>query len=59
MFGQLLSFEVLPDVLLEGEESVKISSEPVSTPGPAYTHPLIGAVTTLFIQDDDDSKKNI
>ena len=57
VFGQLLSFEVLPDVLLEGEESVKISSEPVSTPGPAYTRPLTGAVTTIFILDDDDSKK--
>ena len=57
VFGNLLLFRILPDVFLEGEESVEISSEPVSSPGPTYVHPLAGASTTIFILDDD-SKDN-
>ena len=48
-----LFFEINPDSLPEGEETVEISSFPVQNPGPPYTRPQTGAVTTIFILDDD------
>ena len=48
-----LFFEINPDSLPEGEETVEISSFPVQDPGPPYTRPQTGAVTTIFILDDD------
>ena len=51
-------FEILHDGLPEGDETVVISSEPVNDPIPAYTRPQSRAVTTIFILDSTDSKKN-
>ena len=50
---------ILPDGLPEGEETIQISSDPVSNPAPAYTRPQTHAVTTLFILDDDSKKNNL
>ena len=52
-----LRFEIFADGNPEGEESIEISSEPVSNPLPAYTPPQRAAVTTIFILDDDSKKK--
>ena len=50
-------FEIFADNIPEGEESIEISSEPVDHPLPAYTRPQRGAVTTIFILDNDSKKK--
>ena len=52
-----LVFEIFADGNPEGEESIEISSEPVDDPLSAYTHPLRGAVTTIFILDNDSKRK--
>ena len=48
-----LDLEIYPDALPEGTETVEISVSPVSSPPPAYTRPSTGAVTTLYILDND------
>ena len=53
VFENVLFFEILPDGLPESVETVEISSDPVNNPGPAYTRPQTGAVTTIFIVDND------
>ena len=53
-----LFMEILSDSLPEGEESIQLSSDPVSAPPPAYTRPQTLTVTTLFILDYD-SKNNL
>ena len=57
VFDHRFVFEIRPDGFPESIETVEISSDPLSNPGPAYTRPHTGAVTTIFILDDD-SKKN-
>ena len=58
VFGESFIFEILPDGLPEGEETVEISCDPLNNPGHAYTRPQTGAATTIFILDDADSKRN-
>ena len=59
VFEQSTFFFILPDGLPEEEETVEISSEPIDDPGPAYTRPQTGAVTTIFILDDDSKNTYI
>ena len=58
LFDRRFVFEILPDALPEGEETVQISSEPVNHPPPAYTRPRRQAVTTMHILDDNSKKTN-
>ena len=60
VFGQdtNLSMQILPDDFSEGEESIEISSGPVTLPPPAYSRPQTLASTTLSILDDDSKKNN-
>ena len=58
LFDRSFVFELLPDAIPEGEETLQISSEPVNHPPPAYTRPQRQAVTTIHILDDNSKKTN-